>query len=451
MKTQIVEKKKYQKLLLNSCLIVFAVLLWWTYLNGGDNRNAYITLIVMLFAVFMYITEMVSIVITSMAIPIILVLTGVISGSEAFLGFADNNVILFCSMFIIGGAMFETGVAEKLGNFVVDLTKGKERKLLVGIWLLVTVTSAFLSNTGTVAVLLPVCLSIADSAGWNRKNILMMLAITASTGGMITLVGTPPNITVNAILGQHGLDVFGFFEFAWIGIPLSLLCGIWILLTVKIENESVNINVNEKTKTHLSFQGKEIVSIVVMVAVVFTMASEIFPLHVVAAAGALICVCLKLLTEKQAIDAIDWTTIFLFAGTLVLANALDTTGAGKMIANTVIEIVGNSASEFMLLTVVFGVTVVLTQIMSNTAICALMAPIGIQIAEGLNTNPRSVLMIIAIAASSAFATPMATPPNTLVMGPGNFEMKDFLKTGIPLIIISYLISILIVPRIWPLY
>lgn len=421
-----------------------------------ENLPAYITLAVMAVSSVLFVTEVFSLVITSMAIPLVLTLTGVITANRAFAGFANDNVILFASMFIIGGAMFETGVADFLGTLVVGATKGSERKLLAGMTVVVSLLSAFLSNTGTVAVLMPVCLGIVDTAGWNRKNILMVLAMSASMGGMITLVGTPPNITVNAVLTSHGVPGFGFFEFAWVGIPLAALGGAWVVLTRKT-SDSKGLKQAEQGKPEkpgkraMKFGKKQFIATGVMAGVVVAMASGLISLHIAAALGAFICVLCGLLTEKEAIEAIDWTTIFLFSGTLVLAEALDKTGAGRMIADSVIRLIGTNTSEWVLLTVVFLLAVTLTQFMSNTAICALLAPIGLQIAVGLQANPRGVLMVVAIASSSAFATPMATPPNTLVLGPGKFSVKDYIKTGIPLIVLSYVVLILIIPRVWPLY
>lgn len=419
--------------------------------GGGENMPAYITLAVLIVSAVLFVTEIVSLAITSMSIPIILALTGVIAPNRAFLGFANDNVILFASMFIIGGALFNTGVTEMVGALVVNVTKGNERKLLFGVLLMVSMFSAFLSNTGTVAVLLPVCIGIVDSAGWGRKNILMVLAMTASMAGMITLVGTPPNITVNAVLTQYGIQPFGFFEFAYIGIPLTLVGGIYLVLTRKTTVAAQKEPKYNETGQAFVFGKKQGLAIAVMAGVVLVMASGFISLHIAAAIGALLCVLCRLLTEKEAIEAIDWTTIFLFSGTLVLAEALDKTGAGKMIADGVIHIVGTNANQLVLLSALFLLTATLTQFMSNTASCALLAPIGLQIAEGLGANPRGALMVVAIAASSAFATPMATPPNTLVMGPGKFSMTDYMKTGLPLIAIAYLVCIIVIPAVWPLY
>ena len=436
-------------------LILAAILrIYWRLKTAADPEkiDAYITLIVVAVSAFLFITEIFSLSVTAMCVPLVLTLTGVITPDEAFLGFSNENVILFASMFIIGGALFKTGVTEWIGNTVVNLTKGNERLLLAGIAVSVCCISAFLSNTGTVAVLLPVCVGIADSVGWSRKNVLLVLAMTASTGGMISLVGTPPNITVNAVLSQAGYEPFGFFEFAWIGIPLSVLGSLYLVLTRKT-TPPLREATGEAVKLDNSpaMKRKRLIAVLVMVAVVVVMASSIISLHIAAALGALVCVLFGLLTEEEVVESIDWTTIFLFAGTLILADALDSTGAGRMIADTVIAGVGTNNSQFVLLTVLFLLTGILTQFMSNTAICALLAPIGLQIAAGLGADPRGALMVVGIAASSAFITPMATPPNTLVMGPGRLTMKDYIKTGLPLFVISYLITIAVVPRVWPLY
>ena len=127
-----------------------------------------------------------------------------------------------------------------------------------------------------------------------------------------------------------------------------------------------------------AMKRKRLIAVLVMTAVVIVMASSIISLHIAAALGALVCVLFGLLTEEEVVESIDWTTIFLFAGTLILADALDSTGAGRMIADTVVAGVGTNNSQFVLLTVLFLLTGILTQFMSNTAICALLAPIGLQ-------------------------------------------------------------------------
>ena len=351
--------------------------------------------------------------------------------------------------------MFETGVAKWIGDTVVRLAHGSEVLLTLGVMLLTAVLSSVLSNTGTVAVLLPVCIGIADSAGFNRGKLLMPLAMMASLGGTISLVGTPPNVTVNTVLETFGEQTFGFFEFAWVGLPLTIIGAVYLLTLGRklfpagnriVDDSAIH---HEEERTYK--RSKQILSAVILILVVIVMATEVIPLHVAAVAGAMLCVITGTISEKQAYHAIDWTTIFLFAGTLSLATALENTGAGSMIANAVIGVVGQSTSPYVLVTALFFLSGTLTQFMSNTASCALLAPIGLQIAYGLGANPHAILMTIGIAASSAFVTPIATPPNTLVLGPGGLKFMDYVKIGLPLLIISYLICVIVIPWKWPFY
>lgn len=419
------------------------------------HHQAIITLIVLAAAAVLFITELIPLAVTSMCIPVVLALTGVVTDKEAFSGLANSNVILFAGMFVVGAALFETGVAKWIGDTVVRLAHGSEVLLTFGVMLLTAVLSSVLSNTGTVAVLLPVCIGIADSAGFNRGKLLMPLAMMASLGGTISLVGTPPNVTVNTVLETFGEQTFGFFEFAWVGLPLTIIGAIYLLTLGRKLLPAGNRPVDDSAihhEEHKTYKrSKQILSAAILILVVIVMATEVIPLHVAAVAGAMLCVITGTITEKQAYHAIDWTTIFLFAGTLSLATALENTGAGSMIADAVIGVVGQSTSPYVLVTALFFLSGILTQFMSNTASCALLAPIGLQIAYGLGANPHAILMTIGIAASSAFVTPIATPPNTLVLGPGGLKFMDYVKIGLPLLIISYLVCVIVIPWKWPFY
>ncbi|MGL5511979.1 MAG: SLC13 family permease, partial [Sporomusa sp.] len=158
--------------------------------------------------------------------------------------------------------------------------------------------------------------------------------------------------------------------------------------------------------------------------------------------------CLK---EKQAYQSIDWVTIFLFAGMMPIAAAMEKSGAGKLIADQVVGVLGGSPSPLFITGVLFILSATLTQFMSNTAATALLAPIGISIAVGIGASPHAVLMAIAVAASCAFATPVGTPPNTLVLGPGGYKFMDYVKAGTGLVVVCFIVSIIIIPMVWPFF
>jgi len=291
---------------------------------------------------------------------------------------------------------------------------------------------------------------------------MMPLAFAAGLGGIITLVGTPPNIIAAGALKAAGLRPFGFFEFAWIGIPLTI-AGLIYMLTIgkrllpKEQISADGVKVDEEAaaeaKAGVSDPKKQWITGLVLVAVVVVMALDLkrVPLEVAAGIGALVLVVTGCLSEKQAYRGIDWVTIFLFAGMMPIATAMDKSGAGKMIAEWVVGMLGGSPSPMMVTSALFLLSAGLTQFMSNTACTALLAPIGISIATGLGASPHAVLMAIAVAASCAFSTPVGTPPNTLVLGPGGYKFNDYVKAGTGLVVVCFIVSIIIIPMVWPFF
>jgi len=185
------------------------------------------------------------------------------------------------------------------------------------------------------------------------------------------------------------------------------------------------------------------------VVVVMAMDFKRIPLEMAAVIGAIFLVLTGCIKEQQAYRGIDWVTIFLFAGMMPVATALDKSGAGKIIADTVVNFLGAAPSPYMLTAVLFILSAGLTQFMSNTAAAALLCPIGISIANGIGVSPHAVIMAICIAASCAFATPVGTPPNTLVLGAGKYCFMDYVKAGTPLVILEGILCVALIPMIWP--
>ena len=134
-----------------------------------------------------------------------------------------------------------------------------------------------------------------------------------------------------------------------------------------------------------------------------------------------------------------------------VATAMNTSGAGKLIAEFTVSLMGGNPSPYLVTAVLFGLAVVLTQFMSNTASKALLCPVGIALSTQMGASPKAVLMAILIASSCAFASPVGTPPNTLVLGPGKYKFMDYVKSGFPLIIIATVVSMIILPIAFPFF
>ena len=417
--------------------------------------SALITLGVLAVAAFFFATEIIPLAVTAMGASIALGLLGVLTPSQVFSGLSNSTVVLFAGMFVIGAAMFQTGLAQQIGIRVVK-SAGSDEKRLMGALMIITVAlSSISSNTATVACLMPVVIQICAAAKIPVARQLMALAIAANVGGTITMIGTPPNILMSATLQASGLEPFGFFEFAFIGIPLSIV-GIIYMLTIgknlcpsghvdKIEEEA-----DDKPKDYKKMAICAAILVVVVIGMAFESTIGI-PMQTVAVMGALACVLTGCLTEKQAYRGIDWVTIFLFAGMLPLAEAMDKSGAGKLIADFVVGLMGDNPSPMIIVVAMFILSCGLTQFMSNTAAAALLAPIGISIAQSIGASPYPVLMAIGIAASCAFTTPVATPPNTLILVPGRFKFMDYVKVGVPLVFVSLIVCCIVIPFFWPFY
>ena len=427
---------------------------------------AIITLCVLAVAAFLFVTELIPLAVTAMAACTALGILGVLPAKQVYAGLSNSTVVLFGGMFVIGAAMFKTGLAEAIGLWVVNKAGTKEVPLMGAIMLVTIILSSVSSNTGTVACLMPVVIGIANAANIPASKELMPLAVAANVGGTITMIGTPPNVIVTGALSAAGLPSFGFFEFALIGVPLSIIVLVYMLTIGRktipaksagaMDEEAVKAAKEEagasddnapKSKTKMWISGLILIGVVVAMALNL----KTVPLQTAAVTGAILCVITGCLKEKEAYAGIDWVTIFLFAGMLSVATAMDKTGAGKLIADTVVGMMGDHPNPIVLCAVLYLISNVLTQFMSNTASAALLAPIGISIAQSIGADPKPVLMAIGIAASMAFATPMATPPNTLVLGPGGFSFNDYVKVGVPLCIITFIVSVIIIPIFWPFF
>ena len=318
--------------------------------------------------------------------------------------------------------------------------------------------SGVLSNTGTAAILIPVVIGIAAKSGYSRSRLLMPLVFAAAMGGNLSLIGAPGNLIAQSELQKIG-ESFGFFEYAIVGMPI-LICGIIFYATIgyrllpnKKTSDSGSVFDEQKNFDDVP-KWKQTLSLVILVLTLLGMIFEDkigIKLCVTGCIGALALILTGVISEKDALKSIDLKTIFLFGGTLSLASALSETGAGEEIANTVIRALGENPSPYVLTFVVFILCCVMTNFMSNTATTALMAPICVSIAQGMGADPRAVLMACVIGGSCAYATPIGMPANTMVVGAGGYTFMDYVKSGLPLIIIATIVSMIILPIAFPFF
>lgn len=343
--------------------------------------HATITLIFLLFAIIMFIWEKLPLGVTSMIVCVGLVITGVLDWKTAFSGFIDSNVILFVAMFIVGGALFETGMANKIGGVVTHFAKS-EKQLIIAIMVIVGVMSGVLSNTGTAAVLIPVVIGIAAKSGYSRSKLLMPLVFAAAMGGNLSLIGAPGNLIAQSTMQEIGKS-FGFFDYAKVGVPI-LIAGIIFFALVGYKllpdtKPSEDSGYGNKTDFSDVQKWKQWLSLIILILTLLGMIFEDkigIKLCITGCIGALALIVTGVISEKQALKSI---------------------------------------------------------------------------ATGIGADPSAVLMACVIGGSCAYATPIGMPANTMVIGAGGYTFKDYAKAGIPLIVVSTIVSMILLPIMYPFF
>ena len=285
----------------------------------------------------------------------------------------------------------------------------------------------------------------------------MPLVFAAALGGNLSIIGAPGNLMGVNALQEMGLST-SFFMYAPVGIPM-LIFGILYFVFIGYRflpdgTGATGAAIEEQKDFSSVPKWKQNVSLVVLILVILAMIFEEMigiSIQLSACIGAIVLVLTGVLSEKEALASIDLKVVLLFGGSLALAKALDTTGAGELIADKLVGLLGADPNPVILLLVIFIVTCALTNFMSNTATTALMIPIAVSLANNLGADPRAVVIATVIAGSCAYATPIGMPANTMVVGLGGYKFKDYVKSGLPLILVSFAICMILLPILFPFY
>ena len=575
----------------------------------------------------------------------VLPFTGVISMGEALAGFSDPNIVLIAALFVIGEGLVRTGVAQRLGDWLTAKAGKSETRLLVLLMLAVGILGSIMSSTGVIAIFIPVALRIAQSTGMAPSRLMMPMSVAALISGMMTLVGTAPNLVVNSALMHSGAEGFRFFSFTPFGAPILLL-GIGYMLfarrwlaaksddgnlatsrpslrdwvqdykltdrehrvrvtsdsplvgkTIKeldlrntsgasivaierlrrfsrevigpsantelqaddillvdlfatnvspgtlrqkyaleelplsgdyftdrsqeigmaevmlgansdlagktvvesrirsrygltvigrrrgsvaeegsLLNEKLDIgdtllvigtwkdirqlqtdtahlvvlNLPAELDEVLPASGKAPQAVACLLLMVGLMISGIVPNVQAALIAGLLMGAMRCIDFDSAYRSIHWKSLVLIVGMLPFSLALQRTGGVDMAADALLAVTGGAATHVVLGSL-FLITAMLGLFISNTATAVLMAPVALAIAKDMHASPYPFAMIVALAASTAFMTPISSPVNTLVVGPGNYKFGDFVKIGVPLSLVVMVVCVILVPLLLPLY
>ncbi len=572
------------------------------------------------------------------------VLSGTLTLNEAFSGFSDPNVILIAALFIIGDGLVRTGVATKMGAWLVSVAGNSETKMLIYLMLTVAGLGAFMSSTGVVAIFIPVVLSVSARMNTSPSRLMMPLSFAGLISGMMTLVATPPNLVVNSELLREGLHGFSFFSVTPIGLVVLILGIVYMLamrFMLKTDNgdsardgrkrstfrdlireyhltgrarrlairpgspmigqrlddlklrerycanvigverwrrfRRVIVNVNGvsefrardvllidmsasdvdlrqfcgeqmlepmvlrgeyfadqaldvgmaevalipdsemmgKTVREIAFRtrfglnivgmkrdgkamdgsvvdeplqlgdillvvgnwrqiallakrGRDFVvlnmpvevddaspahsqaphAIFCLVLMVALMLTDEIPNPIAAIIACLLMGKFRCINAESAYKAIHWPSIILIVWMMPFALALQKTGGVDLVVKGLMDVAGGEG-PYLMLGCLFMMCAAIGLFISNTATAVLMAPIALAAAKSMGVSPYPFAMVVAMAASAAFMTPVSSPVNTLVLGPGKYSFSDFVKIGVPFTILVMVVCVLLIPVLFP--
>jgi len=440
-------------------------------------RSQYAVMILGVVAILWF-TEGISLVATSLLIPILIVLSDIRTPSAALAPFFDPAVALIFGGFLIGRALTKYELDKRLALLILSRGEGSGSRLLLTVMGITAFLSMWISNTASAAIMIPIALAVVSRIRNMEvqekygKALVLGVAYSATLGGVASLVGSPPNpLAATYITSFLGIE-FSFMSWLPFGVPVVLimlpLIWQWILLRFKVPRaiddirDMKDVSLKEYLKLGpLSRQQKLVVTIfAIVVALWLTENLPDFMISVigwqghgisssiVALIGGLSLLILRLLDEKDVSSQISWASLMILGSGIALGGAMIDTGLSTYLAG---QMSGLLVLPPMLVVVVIGtVSVLVTMVASNTGAAVILIPIAIPLATGLEIDPLLITMVIAIAVSMDFALPTGTPPSTIAYSTGKVEMREMITTGLFVDLLAVLIITIFVVWIWGL-
>jgi di/tricarboxylate transporter len=394
----------------------------------------------------------------------VLLMTGVVRPIEVQGAFASPAIIALASLFVIAYAMELSGLLDAAIRSMTALCR---RIGAAGIWLLIGIcgaASSFLNNTPVVVLAAPVVRDVAQSLKLPPRRYLIPLSYAAVLGGTCTLIGTSTNLLVDDMASITGQPRFGIFEITPVGLAVAIAGGLYLMLfsgrligdvgtttpettrkaAQEIEGRGVaasQIGSAEAFAEPRPLQsGKALISAAAFLAVIVLAALDIAPIAACAFAGAVALILLRVITADQAYSGLRPDILMLIAGMIVLGIAVEQSGLASAVTE---RLVGSleSVHPLVALAILYGATLFATELLSNATVAVLITPLAVALAESLNVDPRPFLVAVMMGGSAAFATPFGYQTNVLVYRIGGYAFVDFVKVGLPLNIITWVVGV----------
>ncbi|MDL5514213.1 DASS family sodium-coupled anion symporter [Arenibacter sp. M-2] len=461
--------------------IIFFILLNLPNTLVSEKGDAVIAVAVWM--VVWWITEAVSISVAALLPLILFPLLKIMPISEVGANYGSPIIFLFFGGFVMALALEKVNLHKRIALNIIRITGTTPNKVILGFMIATAALSMWISNTASTVVMLPIAMSVIgllinDADGFTKDdrnfalNVMLGIAFSANAGGIATVIGTPPNsILIGLLENEYNIEI-SFLKWMLIGLPFSiLLVTICYLVLVKwfFPNKQLKFTgskqiIQEELKKLGPMSRKEkmvltIFGITVFLWIFRTLINGIFPslglsdtIISMIAAVSLFAIPFNLKKGEFIIgwsdtEKLAWGILILFGGGLALAEGMSTSGIVDMVANAI------STSEISILftaSLLILLMLFMTELMSNVALVAVLAPVVAGIAIGLEVPILYLLIPVTIASSCAFMLPMATPPNAIVFASGYIKVYQMARVGIVLNLISVVLLILLFQFVIPL-
>lgn len=415
-----------------------------------------IAIIILLVTIILYITERIPLAVTALLSCLAMGISKCCSYDAVFSGFSNDVTMMIVGMCIVGDTLFRTGAASYLGSKLIKMFGRNEKLFLVACLIITAGLSAFLSNSATVAMMLPVAGSaVAASNGrLTKKHTYMPIGFAAVAGGGLTLIGSTPQVIAQGLLKDAGLEGASFFEYLYTGIPKVVIMIVFFLtIGYPMLRKTCDFPEVEETPRSLSdenkFTAKMLISILILIGCVVGFVLQLWSFGMVSMLGAAMCIVTRCVNFKDAFRKLDWNTIILIACSLSFASCLNESGAGELIANTIVAVVGNEVNHFLVLVVVAVLASFLGNLVSASAATPILAPICMYMAPEVGMEPRALIIAVVVFSSIVYTTPTSTPPNSMPLVAG-YRYRDYIKVGGLLNVVTVIILLCMYPLIYQL-
>ncbi len=406
---------------------------------------------ILTFIGFLWITETFEIYTTALVVPLLAVILGVFDVKTSFVAFSHPIIFLFLAGFVFAGAMSRYHIDRYIAYRIVSISRGN---LLISAIMLMLITgflSMWMSNTSTTALMLPIVMGITRHLERKERVFFLLLtAYSASLGGLGTPVGSPPNALAAAITSISFQQWF-FRSIPFLIIAFAvLLITLWII--VKPDLSKRGVISDERVRFSPGKRGWVLIILFLMTAIGWIF-SDYFSSLIGIQKGFDTFIAIFFVVILLAADIINWSDVqkyvnwgilLLFGGGLTLSSIMKETGTAKFISHGLLNLFSN-LPPWAILYIIILMAIFLTELMSNTALSAILIPIMISLAQSLGFSQHVIAMVIAYAASCAFMLPVATPPNALVFGTGDIQQRDMMRAGF---VLNMVFSILILAYFW---